>query len=135
MKRLQRLIAGASPNMVRDCVYTLTFSLVRLGKDGELVDGIEPWSMLPSASKEFGTLTVYHDEDMAKAAADRLLARMLELALMNSYTLRVAPKHFDYEHHEYCVLCRVRPPVDDGRSIVMKVRLTPLVPDFDPWVH
>ena len=128
MNNLRKAIIKANKTMTGEPVYTFTFSLAKLDKDGDAHPD-DTWSALPSVSSTFGSLPIYTDYSKAIEAASRFLDRQLKLALSLGYTLRVAPKHIDDEHHEYIAFCRVRAP-GGGNSIVMKVRIEGIVPDF-----
>ena len=138
MNKLKKAIVKANPTLIGEgseglCLYTFDFSLVQLDEDRDVEDWRKVWNALPSYSRTFGTIPVYATEEEAKRAADKFLEKQLSVALAAGYRLIVAPKHIDDEHHEYCAFCHVRAALDSP-SIALKVRLHPIMPDFDPWM-
>lgn len=132
MNNLKKAIMKANSSLTDEIAYTFDFALVQLDAEREANPETE-WSVLPSVNRTFGTLPIYTTEEAAKQAADKFLDRQLAVALANGYRLIVAPKHIDDEHHEYCAFCHVRAKMD-APSIVMKVRLHPIMAEFDPWI-
>ncbi|MBQ6330880.1 MAG: hypothetical protein IJI35_17830 [Kiritimatiellae bacterium] len=132
MNTLKKVILAPNSSMLADGVYTFDFSLAPLDAERD-VKWETTWSALPSVNQTFKTLPVYMSEEEAKEAADRFLDRQLAVALAAGYKLIVAPTHIADEHHEYCAFCHVRAKMD-APSICLKVRLHPIVPDFDGWM-
>ena len=132
MNNLRKAIAKSNKTITADGMYIYTFSLAELDKDGE-PHFDDTWSVIPGLNSAFGSLAVFTDRDKAIEAANRFLDKQIGLALSLGYKLRVAPKHIDDEHHNFIAFCRVRAP-EGKTSIVMKVRIEGIIPEFDPWM-